>query len=85
MLSVEPVNEARQKMLFDKNIIVIDLITMYPEKNAEERLNIFFKMLKELTSESKRKNDWIDLKDIHINEDATIEEKLKEFFKLYVY
>lgn len=42
MVSVEPINEARQKMLFDKNIIVIDLVTMYPEKNAEERLTIFF-------------------------------------------
>ena len=72
-------------MLFYKNIIVIDLVTMYPEKNAKERLTIFFKKLKELTSESKRKNDWFDLKDIHINEDATIEEKLNEFFKLYVY
>lgn len=44
-------------MLFDKNITVIDLVTMYPEKNAKERLTIFFKKLKELTSESKRKND----------------------------
>lgn len=86
MVSVEPVNEARQKMLFDKNIIVIDLVTMYPEKNAEERLTIFFKKLKELTSESKRKNDWFDLKDIHINEDTTIEEKihiLKSLNKTY--
>ncbi|WP_448909273.1 SIR2 family NAD-dependent protein deacylase [Holdemanella biformis] len=86
MVSVEPVNEARQKMLFDKNIIVIDLVTMYPEKNAEERLTIFFKKLKELTSESKRKNDWFDLKDIHINEDTTIEGKihiLKSLNKTY--
>lgn len=86
MVSVEPVNEARQKMLFDKNIIVIDLVTMYPEKNAEERLTLFFKKLKELTSESKRKNDWFDLKDIHINEDTTIEGKihiLKSLNKTY--
>lgn len=86
MVSVEPVNEARQKMLFDKNIIVIDLVTMYPEKNAEERLTLFFKKLKELTSESKRKNDWFDLKNIHIDEDTTIDEKihiLKSLNKTY--
>lgn len=37
-------------------------------------------------SESKRKNDWFDLKDIHINEDVTIEEKihiLKSLNKTY--
>lgn len=86
MVSVEPVNEARQKMLFDKNIIVIDLVTMYPEKNAEERLTLFFKKLMELTSESKRKNDWFDLKNIHIDEDTPIEEKthiLKSLNKTY--
>lgn len=35
-----------------------------------------------MTSESKRKNDWFDLKDIHINEDATIEEKIKGVFQI---
>lgn len=69
-------------MLFDKNIIVIDLVTMYPEKNAEERLTLFFKKLMELTTESKRKNDWFDLKDIHIDEDTTIEEKIKGAFQI---
>lgn len=86
MVSVEPVNEARQKMLFDKNIIVIDLVTVYPENNAEERLTIFFKKLMELTSESKRKNDWFDLINIHIDEDTPIEEKthiLKSLNKTY--
>ena len=86
MVSVEPVNEARQKMLFDKNIIVIDLVTVYPENNAEERLTLFFKKLMELTSESKRKNDWFDLKNIHIDEDTPIEEKthiLKSLNKTY--
>jgi len=86
MVSVDPVNEARQKMLFNKNIIVIDLVTMYPEKNAEERLTLFFKKLMELTSESKRKNDWFDLKNIHIDEDTPIEEKthiLKSLNKTY--
>lgn len=86
MVSVEPVNEARQKMLFDKNIIVIDLVTVYPENNAEERLTLFFKKLMELTSESKRKNDWFDLINIHIDEDTPIEEKthiLKSLNKTY--
>lgn len=41
MVSVEPVNEARQKMLFDKNIIVIDLVTMYPKK-CERQTNYIF-------------------------------------------
>lgn len=36
----------------------------------------------ELTTESKRKNDWFDLKDIHIDEDTTIEEKIKGAFQI---
>lgn len=32
--------------------------------------------------ESKRKNDWFDLKDIQINEDTTIEKKIKGVFQI---
>lgn len=67
----------------DKRCFSIKILSLlYPEKNAKERLTIFFKKLKELTLESKRKNDWLYLKDIHINEDTTIEEKITGVFQI---
>ena len=36
MISIEHISEAKQKLLFDKNIIVVDLQELYPEKEIPE-------------------------------------------------
>lgn len=51
MISVTHISDAKQKLLFDKNIIVVDLQELYPEKEISERLLCFFERLVSLTEE----------------------------------
>ena len=42
MVSVTHIAEAKRKLLFERNIIVIDLQELWPDKNIGDRLNSFF-------------------------------------------
>lgn len=41
MVSVLHIPEAKQRLYFDRNIVLIDLETIWPEKNISERLGVF--------------------------------------------
>lgn len=41
MVSVTHIAEAKRKLLFERNIIVIDLQELWPDKNIGDRLNSF--------------------------------------------
>lgn len=75
MISVEHISEVKQKVLFDKNIIVVDLEKLYPEKEIPERLLSFLERLKNLIEEKKRKNEWFSLEQIKVSEQDEFEEK----------
>ena len=78
MISIEHISEAKQKLLFDKNIIVVDLQELYPEKELPERLKSFFENLRKLIEEKDKKDQWFDLSEIAISAENSFEEKTKK-------
>ena len=62
MISVEHIFDAKQKLLFDKNIIVVDLQEAYPEKEIPERLMSFFEYLRGLMRRKKEITGLISVK-----------------------
>lgn len=78
MISIEHISEAKQKLLFDKNIIVVDLQKLYPEKEIPERLKSFFENLRKLIEEKDKKDQWFDLSEIAISTENSFEEKTKK-------
>ncbi|MFR2171471.1 MAG: hypothetical protein ACLS54_12660 [Anaerostipes hadrus] len=47
-------------MLFDKNIIVVDLQELLPEEEISKRLMSFFERLNKLIEEKEKKDQWFD-------------------------
>ena len=78
MISVTHISETKQKLLFDKNIIVVDLQELYPKEEISGRLISFFERLKELLEEKEKKNQWFDLNEIGLSAEASYEEKIKK-------
>ena len=78
MISVNHITESKQKLLFDKNIIVVDLQQLYPEKEISERLNSFFERLRKLIEYKGKKNQWFDLSEIDLSAENSFEEKAKK-------
>lgn len=88
MISIEHISEAKQKLLFDKNIIVVDLQELYPEKEIPERLKSFFENLRKLIEEKDKKDQWFDLTNIDRKNDQQtafqIEERSKQSYRIAV-
>lgn len=79
MIAVLSVPEVKQKMLFDKNIIVVDLEKMYPEKNIRQRLESFFDSLRKLIEEKENRDRWFDIsKDMIDSNDSYENKKIKK-------
>lgn len=70
MVSVEHIAEAKRKMLFERNISVIDLQEFWPEKSIGERIDSFLDELKVGVDEKERKNSWFDIKGMRLNRDS---------------
>lgn len=82
MIAVLSVPEVKQKMLFDKNIIVVDLEKMYPEKNIRQRLESFFDSLRKLIEEKENRDRWFDISKDMIESNDSYENKIKKLKKL---
>ena len=78
MISVEHISDAKQKLLFDKNIIVVDLQEAYPEKEIPERLMSFFEYLRGLIDEKEKRDNWFDFSEISLSAENSFEEKTKK-------
>lgn len=78
MISVEHISDAKQKLLFDKNIIVVDLQEAYPEKEIPERLMSFFEYLRGLIDEKEKRDNWFDFREISLSAENSFEEKTKK-------
>ena len=78
MISVTHISDAKQKLLFDKNIIVVDLQELYPEKEISERLLCFFERLVSLTEEKEKKNRWFDSCEMKLSGPNSFEENTKK-------
>ena len=82
MIAVSNIPEVKQKMLLDKNIIVVNLEKIYPEKNIQQRLESFFDSLNKLIEERSIKDQWFDISKDRIEENDDYEAKTKKLKKL---
>lgn len=82
MVSVTHIAEAKRKLLFERNIIVIDLQELWPDKNIGDRLNSFLEELKLRVEEKRRKDNWFDLRQLHLQYDTNFVKKTEIMKKL---
>lgn len=66
MVSVSHIEEAKRKLLFEQNIIIIDLKEFWPDKEISDRLNSFLEELNSRVEEKQRKDNWFDLKNLNL-------------------
>lgn len=66
MVSVSHIEEAKRKILFEQNIIVIDLEEFWPEKKICDRLNSFLEELNLRVEEKQRKYNWFDVNNLNL-------------------
>ncbi len=78
MVSVSHISDAKQKIYFSRNIIVIDLEKIWPEKSIHDRLKDFFAQLAKDVEEREQKKVWGELKTINLREKDTLSEKAKK-------
>ena len=64
MISVTHVAEPKKKICFSRNITIIDLEELWPEKTIGERLADFLSFLKDKEDACKNHNEWFGLNDI---------------------
>lgn len=86
MVSVDHIAEAKRKMLFERNISVIDLQELWPEKTIGERIDNFLETLKTGVAEKKKKNNWFDIRKVRLNMDSELsvkEQYMKELNESY--
>ena len=82
MVSVEHITEAKRKLLFERNIIVIDLQELWPKKSISDRLDSFLEELKLRVEEKRRKDNWFDLGKLHLQHDTDFVKKTEIMEKL---
>lgn len=58
MVSVSHIPEAKQRLYFERNIIVVDLEKAWPDKNIVDRLNAFFDLLKDNVVNKEKQEQW---------------------------
>lgn len=67
MVSVNHMEEPKRKLLFNQNIVVIDLQELWPKKNCAERLSAFFSEIQDNINEKQKKDNWFDLSKLNIS------------------
>lgn len=60
MVTITHIPEAKQKLLFERNIILIDLESIWPDKNVSDRLSSFFDLLREEVEKKEKQDQWFD-------------------------
>lgn len=91
MISVNHTPEATFKMLFEQNIVVVDLEELYPSLNISGKIDHFLKDLKEEIDNKNSRDNWFDINSIHLKEKADIKEytlilqKLNDSYPGWIY
>lgn len=75
MVSVTHIPESKRKLLFDRNIIVLDLEDLWPEKSIEERVGNFLKELNSDVEGNQKKSNWFDYQKLDVNTRSKITKK----------
>lgn len=82
MISVSHIAEAKRKLLFERNIIVVDLQELWPTKSVSARLSAFFEELKLRVEEKNRKDNWFDYGKIDLHHTTDFSQKTEIMNKL---
>lgn len=77
MVSVSHVAEAKRKLLFERNIIVVDLEEFWPDESIEERLKNFLEQLNSIIEEKQNNNNWFDDGKVNLQFDTDFEKKIE--------
>ena len=72
---VRHIPESKRKLLFDRNIIVLDLEDLWPEKSIEERVGNFLKELNSDVEGNQKKSNWFDYQKLDVNTRSKITKK----------
>lgn len=64
MISVTHIAEPKKKICFSRNITIVDLEELWPDKTISERLTDFFSFLKDKENACKTHNEWFSVNDI---------------------
>ncbi len=78
MVSVSHISDAKQKMYFSRNIVVIDLEKIWPKMSIHDRLKAFFDQLAKDVEDRGQKKIWGELNTINLRGKDTLSEKAKK-------
>ena len=82
MISVTTIPEAKAKLLFEQNIIVVDLTTIWRDKNISERINAFIDVLHEKTEKKENEDTWFSINELPKKWDDTFKGRISLLQKL---
>lgn len=82
MISVSHMPEAKRKLLFERNIVVVDLEELWPNIAITDRLNAFFNQLQLKINEKEKKDKWFDLGQVNVSYGTSFQEKIELMHKL---
>ena len=64
MISVTTIPEAKAKLLFEQNIIAVDLATIWRDKDISERINAFIDVLHEKAEKKENEDTWFSVNEL---------------------
>ena len=82
MISVSPIHEAKAKLLFEQNIVVVDLKTIWKDKDAAGRINAFIDELHKTVKSKEAEDTWFSIKTLPKKWQDTITGRISLLHKL---
>ena len=82
MISVTPVLEAKAKLLFEQNIVVVDLTTVWGDKDNYGRIDAFINELRKKVEKKEAKDTWFNANKLPKEWNKTIIDRTALFRKL---
>lgn len=76
MIAVSHISEASSRLLFEQNIVVVDLEEIWPDKNISERISSFLNELQLKVEKKERENKWFDIREVRIEPKTSIKERI---------
>ena len=82
MIAVTHVLEAQKKLYFEKNIIVIDLEELWPDKSLSGRLEALFIKLRDCVDTKATQLNWFEFQKEYEHEELNFEQKIEKMRRL---
>lgn len=82
MISVTTIPEAKVKLLFEQNIIVVNLEMIWRDKNISERIDAFIDVLHEKAEKKENEDTWFSVNELPPKWEDTLENRILLLHKL---